>query len=170
MNTSIQFEVSEQDGTRQIDINGIIIKTIKKPILNMEELERYSSNPLPEMLFGNNSLTIKTPNFGICFNAADALSMVEFDDSVKVAIAQEWTRKSQQHHSNITRLKPYDWTFTTKYRGTSDSNFIPSDKQINTSLLLLPEKILFYDQLVLYEDELGDNGCAILSLRVVSSH
>ena len=32
--------------------------------------------------------------------------------------------------------------------------------------LTAPDPILFYDNIVLYEDELADNGCAILNVRV----
>ena len=30
------------------------------------------------------------------------------------------------------------------------------------------EKILFFDEVILYEDELDDNGCAVLSAKIVS--
>ena len=32
----------------------------------------------------------------------------------------------------------------------------------------LREKILFFDEVILYEDELDDNGCAVLSSKIVS--
>lgn len=32
------------------------------------------------------------------------------------------------------------------------------------------EPILFYDEVVLYEDELGDNGSSLLSVKVVRLH
>ena len=31
------------------------------------------------------------------------------------------------------------------------------------------ENICFYDDVVLYEDELSDNGCSVLSVKIVSS-
>ncbi len=30
-----------------------------------------------------------------------------------------------------------------------------------------PDPILFFDEMVLFEDELGDNGCAMLSVKTV---
>ena len=37
-------------------------------------------------------------------------------------------------------------------------------------LLRARDPILFYDEMVLYEDELDDNGVSILSLKVVSAY
>ena len=31
------------------------------------------------------------------------------------------------------------------------------------------ERIYFYDEVILYEDELADNGTAVLSVKIVSS-
>ena len=31
------------------------------------------------------------------------------------------------------------------------------------------EKILFFDDVILYEDELDDNGCSKLSVKIVSA-
>ena len=33
--------------------------------------------------------------------------------------------------------------------------------------LKMSEPILFYDEVILYEDELADNGCGMLTARVV---
>lgn len=43
-----------------------------------------------------------------------------------------------------------------------------SPEEINIPLLKRQDPILFYETLPLFEDELGDNGAATLSLRVVS--
>ena len=39
---------------------------------------------------------------------------------------------------------------------------------IDYERLKLREKILFFDEGILYEDELDDNGCAVLSSKIVS--
>ena len=39
---------------------------------------------------------------------------------------------------------------------------------IDYERLKLREKILFFDEVILYEDELDDNGCAVLSSKIVS--
>lgn len=45
--------------------------------------------------------------------------------------------------------------------------FVPTENGIDVAKLSIPEPILFYDEVVLYEDELGDNGSAYLSIKVV---
>ena len=42
----------------------------------------------------------------------------------------------------------------------------PSDLKINYEKLKVQEKILFFDEVVLYEDELDDNGCTKLSVKL----
>lgn len=39
---------------------------------------------------------------------------------------------------------------------------------IDYERLKMREKILFFDEVILYEDELDDNGCAVLSAKIVS--
>jgi hypothetical protein len=41
-------------------------------------------------------------------------------------------------------------------------------ERINYDKLRERERILFYSELDLYEDELGDNGASIVSLKIVS--
>ena len=43
----------------------------------------------------------------------------------------------------------------------------PSDEGINYELLKQHEKIHYYDDIILYEDELADNGIAELRVKVV---
>ena len=42
----------------------------------------------------------------------------------------------------------------------------PTDLKINYDKLKIQEKILFFDEVVLYEDELDDNGCTKLSVKL----
>ena len=44
-----------------------------------------------------------------------------------------------------------------------------TDEKINYQKLQEKEKILFYEEVILYEDELDDNGCSLLSAKLVSS-
>jgi type 2A phosphatase activator TIP41 len=67
-------------------------------------------------------------------------------------------------------VKPYDWTYTTNYKGTTDTTeFEINDKEpslIDLNRLRKQEPILFYDENILYEDELADNGTAMLTTRL----
>ena len=42
-----------------------------------------------------------------------------------------------------------------------------SAEKINMEKLRMPEPILFYDDIILFEDELADNGISLLSVKVV---
>lgn len=89
-------------------------------------------------------------------------------------------------------VKPFDWTYTTDYKGSlfsegqhklevrSSQTFIQmycvhgnytqvieTSERIDIEKLKAPEKIHFFDEIVLYEDELHDNGCAVLNVKVV---
>ncbi|CAI5444813.1 unnamed protein product [Caenorhabditis angaria] len=80
---------------------------------------------LPEMVFARNSLTIKFgKNGSIEFNALDALKMV-IDDKlpdVQVGASNVWqSARSERIKQITTQHKPFDWTFTTKYRGTVEN-------------------------------------------------
>ena len=90
------------------------------------------------------------------------------------------------------KAKPFDWTYTTSYKGTlsstADVSFqvskVPikslcwwricvevceTEKRIDYEKLKTQERIAFYNEVILFEDELADNGVAILSVKIVSS-
>lgn len=68
------------------------------------------------------------------------------------------------------KLKSFDWTFTTDYKGTLSDEIVvePTDETINYDLLKQKEQILFYHDLTLFEDELHDHGISKLSVKIVS--
>ena len=81
--------------------------------------------------------------------------------------------------------KPYDWTYTTTYIGhhetaseystaavPSQISWRPADPEepsnaIPMAELSRPDPILFYAEIPLFEDELHDNGCSSLLVRIV---
>lgn len=65
-------------------------------------------------------------------------------------------------------VKPFDWSYSTDYKGTcsSEPSFEPTDNPIPLALLKRPDPILFFDDVVLYEDELADNGISMLSCKI----
>lgn len=67
------------------------------------------------------------------------------------------------------KFKPFDWTFTTSYQGTLNEKFRiePTEEKINKFKLMLREKIIFYHDLTLFEDELHDNGISSCSVKIV---
>ena len=80
-------------------------------------------------------------------------------------------RKSrEQRHEGITEVvKPFDWSYSTDYKGTLNSEepaFKTTKKQIPLELLKRPDPILFFDEVMLYEDEMADNGITMFSCKI----
>ncbi|GME80605.1 unnamed protein product [Ambrosiozyma monospora] len=128
------------------------------------------------MIFGNNLIKVVCENkFHIEFNATDALKRVQLnpENLVQVSYATDWLKsRAEKHKDNeevvLEMYRPFDWTYSTDYKGTlrkgdfirDDSKAIPLDK------LKRQDPILFFDDMILYEDELGDNGISILNVKI----
>ncbi|XP_016521660.1 TIP41-like protein isoform X5 [Poecilia formosa] len=128
---------------------------------------------LPEMLYGDNVLRIQhIDHYGIEFNAIDALKKVNnMEDTVKVACAQEWqeSRAESEHAQEV--LKPFDWTFTTDYRGTLLGEELQikvtnTEERIDIEKLKAREHIMFFEEVLLFEDELHDHGVSMISVKI----
>lgn len=70
-------------------------------------------------------------------------------------------------------VKPFDWSYSTDYKGTThaplDYAWQPTNSStdpIRLDLLSRPDPILFFDDVILYEDELADNGIAMFSVKI----
>ena len=69
-------------------------------------------------------------------------------------------------------VKPFDWTYSTDYRGTVTSQgpaqfqVTETNQHIDYGKLRQQERIHFFDEVILYEDELADNGAAVLSVKI----
>ncbi|XP_077198148.1 TIP41-like protein [Paroedura picta] len=146
-------------------------------IMKSAEAERLAEELhmpcVPEMMFGDNILRIQHENqFGIEFNAVDALRCVNnFQGVVKVACAEEWqeSRSEPEHTKEV--VKPYDWTYTTDYKGTllGDSlqlKVSATTEHIDTEKLKAREQIMFFEEVLLFEDELHDHGVSSLSVKI----
>ncbi|KAK6341262.1 hypothetical protein TWF696_008346 [Orbilia brochopaga] len=177
---------SAVDAGRTITVGGITVTTRKLPILNAAEIEAMTEKlgiAPPEMIFGNNVVSIKgvakadgapgekDKTWKIEFNALDALDLVDKtgSDMLKVAYSAAWQKQRENMHEGIKEVvKPFDWTYSTHYRGTVTENarFEPTQQQIPLDKLRRQDPILFFDDVMLYEDELADNGMSILSVKV----
>lgn len=71
----------------------------------------------------------------------------------------------------MDKIKPFDWTFSSEYKGTisGPTEVKHTEERIDIEKLKQKEKILFYQELMLYEDELHDNGIASSTIKIVSS-
>ncbi|KAJ3219891.1 hypothetical protein HK099_004537 [Clydaea vesicula] len=165
---------------QQFELKGFRFFLEKAPILNSNEIDELQNKlefPLPEMLFGNSYLKIVHKNLEITFDPKESLNFLEKDSKLKVSYSKRWEQSAEAHKSEIKEIiKPYDWTYSTNYTGTfrmldkennhSDALFEKSDTEINVENLKKQNPILFYGEMVLFEDELADNGTAIFTLRV----
>ncbi|KAJ8929504.1 hypothetical protein NQ314_017797 [Rhamnusium bicolor] len=124
---------------------------------------------LPEMVFPNNKLTLThTSGVYIEFNALDALKRVDNGkQSIKVAHSETW-KESRAPENLGEKIKPFDWTFSSDYKGTiSDVAIVTeTEERIDIEKLKQKEKILFYQDLMLYEDELHDNGISSCTIKI----
>ena len=131
---------------------------------------------LPEMVFPDSELSLQhETGVGIRFVALDALKCVDTrSDPLKVAVAKKWESTRAEGLKMVKEaIKPFDWTFTTTYNGTlfstnKDSSFKVEEtsERIDYERLKQQEKIFFYDEAILYEDELADNGTSVLSVKI----
>ncbi|CAL2037996.1 unnamed protein product [Caenorhabditis brenneri] len=125
---------------------------------------------LPEMVFARNSLKISFANGSIEFNTLDALKMVCADrlPDVKVGASSVWQSARQDRIQQISEhQKPFDWTFTTHYKGTVEGLKVePTTERIDMERLKRRDQIVFMSSVTLFEDELADHGIAQLSARI----
>lgn len=170
------FPAARSTPPRSITQKGFKITTQKLPILKAEPIEKMTAAlgiAPPEMIFGDNFIAVEHPasGWGISFNAFDALDRVDKtgEKRLKVAYSKEWQQSREDTHDIKEVIKPFDWSYTTDFKGTlspSSPPFQNSSTPIPLELLKRPDPILFFDDVMLYEDELADNGITMLSCKV----
>lgn len=79
-------------------------------------------------------------------------------------------KNREKKHKGITEVvKPFDWSYSTDYKGTLRSSsplLEASTIPIPVELLKRPDPILFFDEVILYEDEMADNGITMYSCKI----
>lgn len=79
-------------------------------------------------------------------------------------------RVREKKHEGITEIvKPFDWSYSTDYKGTTNSRTLMFERSVSPiplELLKRPDPILFFDEVMLYEDEMADNGITLLSCKI----
>ena len=155
------------------------ITTQKLPILKaapIDDMTQKIGIQIPEMIFGDNIVAVAHKS-GWCikFDAFGALDSVDKtgEKRLKVAYSQEWHKSRQDAHDfkKLEEVKPFDWSYTPQdYRGEVVGENVPqfteTTRQIPVELLKRPDPILFFDDVILYEDELADNGIAMLNVKI----
>ncbi|VUC22048.1 unnamed protein product [Clonostachys rosea] len=171
----------ELDAATKVHTQGDFqIETRKLPISKagpIDELNEKLGIPVPEMIFGDNliKITHKPSNWSISFDAFGALDRVDKEGKklLKVSYAKDWERTREDTTMKIQNVvKPYDWSYTTDYTGTEaegkgGERLGPAhDQHIPLALLRRRDPILFFEEVILYESELDDNGISIYSCKV----
>lgn len=86
--------------------------------------EKLATHHLPEMIFDQNILKLvhRSSQLELQFNAFDALKLIDheknLDEIPKVSMSEIWS-KSRGENRNFDYVKPYDWTYTSRYEGES---------------------------------------------------
>lgn len=125
------------------------------------------------------------PPFKLSFTARGALRMVGLaDPNIRVRAAACWEGKNERSDVEISTIEEAsDWTFSTKYPGTieniaytSPSNDTSASEKSTGNRPLVPIDydalrntelpIVFSSQVILFEDELDDNGTASYKVRI----
>ena len=79
--------------------------------------------------------------------------------------------RGREHHNNEIKevVKPFDWSYTTDYKGTvhpKGKQLESNSSEIPLELLKRPDPFKFFADVPLYEDELADNGISVLSCKI----
>jgi len=172
------------EGIEGIEIGDWHISSCKTMILNSEEIETWTKElamkNFPEMIFGKNFLRLKhSSGMTLVFDTFGALKEVDHKSisQHKVSYANDWMTSKQSTMSDptlspdVTKIYEYDWTFSTTYKGSIENakDFqLPTkcSSKIDTEMLKKPDPILYFCDVHLYEDELGDNGIALMSIKM----
>eukprot|EP01080_Neovahlkampfia_damariscottae_P005838 gene5838-9661_t len=180
---SIKFTTKDLTGAKpkieknQIKIKDWLISSQKTPMLTQQKMseleEKLNVHLLPEMVFESElNFENTTNNFKLKFNYFDALNgstkvvLKNNKNIVEVKVDYAWEKKE----NFVEREENIDWTFT-----SISSGIIENEKEIKITqelidyeLLKEKQPILFYEEIILYEDELHDNGVAKFTVK--SSH
>merc|ERR1719495_1688863 len=109
------------------------------------------------------------------FIALDALQCVNNKEGdVKVSMSESWlnSRKGSSHIHKL--VHNYDWTFTpVEYKGTTTFEdpdqgleWQKTEERIDYEKLKQKEQILFFEDVILFEDEVDDNLVRVIETRV----
>jgi type 2A phosphatase activator TIP41 len=104
------------------------ISTTHGPILasegskRAEYEEKLATHHLPDMIFDQTTLKLVhlDSQLQLSFHVFDALKQIDMYNNLeqipKVSMSELWA-KSRSHDRELDYVKPYDWTYTTRYEG-----------------------------------------------------
>lgn len=121
------------------------------------------------MFFGCNLISLSTTNFSLTFDPIRAIKTIAKSSAsvpIRIAASHEefWRQKSQSEP-----IFDYDWTYTPQsFTGTQEGaiSCMETGEEIDFNRLKHQDPILFFEENILFEDELGDNGISLLSVKL----
>ncbi|XBW37718.1 hypothetical protein QEN19_003302 [Hanseniaspora menglaensis] len=162
-----------------------IILANKTPILPHKELDSLEDEiniKLPEMTFVNNSIKINFDNvYEYSINSLDCLNSVkrEHNSEIQVVNSKHWVKhKTKSDFSDENALDPmlnFDWTYTPEnYFGSVNilnenyclNTLVEEESKIPFNKISLRVPIKHFSTILHFEDELNDNGVALLYSRI----
>lgn len=159
----------------------------------LEELAQSRSIPrprrkicLPEMVFPTAHVALEGHGYWISWDAIDALeewAKCHHEIAIHSKIAHrgvsvlrakdaalwESRRKHGQDQSGGSSVFHYDWTFSTPFCGKVEGGKWQDLDESGMRMSLLTDQsvpILFFDEVVLFEDDLHDNGQVSLAVKI----
>ena len=153
----------------------------KGPIASRQIVDEWQTEcgfPMPTMLFDRTELSLEFAPLRLNFNALDALRCVSTKQpDFNVRGSEEWVEARQEHADILERtVSPFDWTFSSHYASTLTLNgdslqWQPLDEQdtertVDYERLKQQEPILYFQEIILFEDELADNGLTRFSIKL----
>jgi len=124
------------------------------------------------MMFPHNAVILERGKFRLEIRSMEAFGAVakKSPDDVKVIYSQQqyWQDRKKQFKLELD----YDWTYQSAYTGSVlNASDIPTDQRINYDRLKVSSvsEVCFYDENVLFDDEMGDNGTSVFSVKTVRS-
>lgn len=179
LNEAFPSPAALEASTNRHEQKNFRIATRKLPISKAGAIDVMTERigiPIPEMIFGDNlvSVTHVPTGWSIGFTAPDALDAVDKTDKhmLKVAYARDWESTREGTTQKIKEVvRPYDWSYSTTYAGTetpadNGSKLQESTDAIPIDLLKRRDPMLFFDDVVLYESELDDNGISKYNVKL----
>ncbi|CAB3384868.1 Hypothetical predicted protein [Cloeon dipterum] len=126
---------------------------------------------LPDMVFPCNMLQLKHESgCTLEFSALAALKEVgQITQDLVVACSESWKESRKDCKLIEEGVKtPFDWTFSTSYKGSvlGPVTIEPTKERIDIEKLKVKEKILYYQDITLFEDELHDNGISVCTIKI----
>ncbi|KAJ1479467.1 TIP41-like family-domain-containing protein [Baffinella frigidus] len=147
----------------------------KGPILSTADADRWTKElgmTLPEMVFGETDLVVANAAAGVelSFKAYDSLAACGDSSDIKVSMSKKW----MEANSEVPDAQQYDWTYSTLFKGTVTKSGEPLVPQLTSSRKIDLEslkpgpgrEILWSADLMLWEDELHDNGSSYQQVRI----